>query len=789
MAREKISSDSGSEARTLESALQLRGEGREEHLRDRGLVRRAGEHPPDGGFDGPRLQRIDLAAPRREREEGAPGIVRIALPGEDPPGLEPSEDSGQRARVHAEDLREGPRRDARGASHYAHHQPLRPRDAVRRFQPFRDRLETVVDGPELLHELEDGTEVRAFLACSVRAAGVGRFRSCAQGRHRMRGERSLNSGVPAVRSRSKRTVSVLVTTAPAFSQRFSPTCRFSSVRDTIASFGTKTSKPLPTRSRTVWNTQTCDSIPTAITCRRPVASTSPATALEFAQENSIFSMGGEGSSSRMAATVGPSPFTYCSLATTGNPSRRAALMRMAAFFSIRASASGGMARASFSCTSTTRSKAVSRSRTRFAAASDGIALGSALGGGAGVETHVDTGHLPGGECALEGRPDPGGVLDVLAVSSERFDHLVVARRSEQRRGTLLGAEEVELGKADLPPGGVVADHAHDGKTEAHGGLEIHAVQAEAPVALDDEGRPRRVEELRRDREGRADAETPERSRIEPAARLREPDDLGRDGDPVSAVGDEHRIARCPRHLVELARETEVVDGDLVAGLESALLLGLARLALSQVLEPGAAGSAAGQGLAELSEDAPRVSNEPHLDGAVAPDFGGVGIDLDDLRVRGEPRAVSEPEVERRSGHHRHVGLAESVLAGLREEVGMVGRQPAAAGAVQIDRSPGAFREHGERLGRVVPPDGTARDDGGTLRPLEEAGSAGDELRIALHSRPGPIPCRKLRFVVVDAIREDVPGDLEEDRPWPPGEHRAEGASEIRRDAVGRGDAV
>src|SRR3954469_612994 len=498
----------------LESALQLRGEGGEELLRDRGLVPRAGEHPPDGGFDGPRLQRVDLAAPRGEREEGAPGIVRIALPGEDPAGLEPAEDSGQRARVHAEDLREGPRRDARGASHYAHHQPLRPRDAVRRFQPFRDRLETVVDGPELLHELEDGTEVRAFLACSVRAAGVGRFRSCAQGRHRMRGERSLNSGVPAVRNREKRTVSVLVTTAPAFSQRFSPTCRFSSVRDTIASFGTKTSKPLPTRSRTVWNTQTCDSIPTAITCRRPVASTCPATALEFAQENSIFSMGGEGSSSRMAATVGPSPLTYCSLATTGHPSRRAALMRMAAFFSIRASASGGMARASFSCTSTTRSKALSRSRTRFAA-SDGIALGSALGGGAGVETHVDTGHLPGGECALEGRPDPGRILDVLAVSSERFDHLVVARRSEQRRGTLLGAEEVELGKSDLPPGSVVADHAHHGKTEAHGGLEIHAVQAEAPVALDDEGRPRRVEELRRDREGRADAETPERSRIEP----------------------------------------------------------------------------------------------------------------------------------------------------------------------------------------------------------------------------------------------------------------------------------
>src|SRR4051812_27676288 len=108
MAREKISSDSGSEARTLESALQLRGEGGEELLRDRGLVRRAGEHPPHGGFDGPRLQRVDLAAPRGEREEGAPGIVRIALPGDDPAGLEPAEDSGQRARVHAEDLREGP---------------------------------------------------------------------------------------------------------------------------------------------------------------------------------------------------------------------------------------------------------------------------------------------------------------------------------------------------------------------------------------------------------------------------------------------------------------------------------------------------------------------------------------------------------------------------------------------------------------------------------------------------------------------------------------------------------
>ncbi len=59
--------------------------------------------------------------------------------------------------------------------------------------------------------------------------------------------------------------------------------------------------------------------------------------------------------------VRPSPFGYCSVASTGSPSSFAAPMSARAYFTRRASVSGGIAGVSRSCTSTTSTAAVLRS--------------------------------------------------------------------------------------------------------------------------------------------------------------------------------------------------------------------------------------------------------------------------------------------------------------------------------------------------------------------------------------------------------------------------------------------
>src|SRR5207248_2111394 len=229
----------------------------------------------------------------------------------------------------------------------AHDQTLRTGDAERGFHPLRRGLQAVVEGPQLLHELQHGAEVIVRdRVCLFRHRHKRRAKRSRVATQRMSGASSLNSGVPATPSRSNRTVSVLVIVAPAFSHRRKPTCRLSSVRDTIASCGRKTANPPRNRSRTVWKTQTCASMPATITCLRPVCRISRATGFDAPQENSSFSIGDDASSSRSSGIVSPSPFLYCSLATIGSPRRRATLRRTPAFLVRRAMPSGGIARAS-----------------------------------------------------------------------------------------------------------------------------------------------------------------------------------------------------------------------------------------------------------------------------------------------------------------------------------------------------------------------------------------------------------------------------------------------------------
>src|SRR6266436_4941542 len=341
---------------------------------------------------------------------------------------------------------------------------------------------------------------------------------------------SLNSGVPATPSRSKRTVSVLVSVAPAFSHRRSPTARFPSERESTASSATNTENPPRNRSRTVWKTQTCASIPTTTTCLRPLPSTWRAIGLDAPQENSIFLIGSCGRSSRSEDTVGPRPLGYCSVAITGISRRRAARISTAAFLSSSASGAFGIAAASFSCTSITISSASARSSASAEALpSDCIALRAARRGRLRVEDDVHARHRPRCQRALQRGPDLRRLGHVLAVSAQRFHHLVVAGRRELRGRRLFRPEELHLRQPDLAPGGVVSDHHHHGQLEAERGLVVHAVESERAVALDHEHRPVRMQELRGDGEWGAHAGAPLGSGIGPAPGLAQARELARSG--------------------------------------------------------------------------------------------------------------------------------------------------------------------------------------------------------------------------------------------------------------------
>src|SRR5919204_2160411 len=506
---------------------------------------------------------------------------------------------------------------------------------------------------------------------------------CAQ-RHLISAVSSLNSGVPATPSRSNRTASVLVSVAPAFSQRASPTARFSSLREITASCATNTEKPPRSRSRTVWKTQTCASIPTTMACRRPVPRISRAIGFEAPQENSSLVIRSAGSRSRREATVGPSPFGYCSVATTGMARRLAARISTSAFFFNAARAAGCIAFASRSWTSMTSSNAFSRSSASAAAAcSDGIALRSARRGRLRIENDVDAGDGSGLDGALQRRTDLRRLRHLLAMSAERLHHLVVARRRKLGRRALLGAEELHLWQPDLPPRGIISDDHHHRQPEPERGVEVHPVESERSVALDDEERSIRIQQLRRDSEGRAHSETPERPRIEPAARLAQRDHLRGDGDPVASVGDEHAVAGLAGDCVELLGQTEMMDGHLIGLLECCLPSGLLLFTCAKIAQPSVAAAPLCNRCRELLENAPGIPDDTDVHGAVAANLRAVAVDLDDLRRLRDPRAIREAKIERRTGDHHHVGLCQGVLAGLREEVWVIGGGAPPAGARPI----------------------------------------------------------------------------------------------------------
>ena len=129
----------------------------------------------------------------------------------------------------------------------------------------------------------------------------------------------VGTGAP---SQSKTTRLGGVASAPARSQSARPRARFSSRRDATASATTWTACPRRASSRAVWKTQTCASMPATTTARGARSRDGPRDgAARRRRRTSSLSMGctpsARAASRASGATVGPRPFGYCSLATTG----------------------------------------------------------------------------------------------------------------------------------------------------------------------------------------------------------------------------------------------------------------------------------------------------------------------------------------------------------------------------------------------------------------------------------------------------------------------------------------
>ncbi len=134
---------------------------------------------------------------------------------------------------------------------------------------------------------------------------------------------SRKRSLPARSIHSKATISRDTIIAPAWRIRSTASALSLGRREPIASSTTNTSRPRPSRSSTVCSTQTCASLPQTTNCRRSPPGARSRAPSAAAEKSSFSRICVGSSSSRRAATVGPRPLLYCSLASTGTSSARA----------------------------------------------------------------------------------------------------------------------------------------------------------------------------------------------------------------------------------------------------------------------------------------------------------------------------------------------------------------------------------------------------------------------------------------------------------------------------------
>jgi hypothetical protein len=109
----------------------------------------------DGHLHGPRPGNVDAPALLRNPEKRPATIVWIGPPPKEPLTLQALQDSGERARVYVQESGNLTGRDAGEAGHDPDHQSLRPGDPDGCVHPLGSLLQSMIEGPDQPHEIQD----------------------------------------------------------------------------------------------------------------------------------------------------------------------------------------------------------------------------------------------------------------------------------------------------------------------------------------------------------------------------------------------------------------------------------------------------------------------------------------------------------------------------------------------------------------------------------------------------------------------------------------------------------
>ena len=201
------------------------------------------------------------------------------------------------------------------------------------------------------------------------------------------------------------------------------------------------------------------------------------------------------------------------------------------------------------------------------------------------------------------------------------------------------------------------------------GVDLHRVDAERAVAVEDEHLRVRLRDLCADPERQADAHAPERAGVQAVARQEGRDRLAAVVENLLAVDDQDRVA--PHEVADLLAEAERMDRHLVGRIAFP-----ARPA-SRRRGPGASRPTRSSGsdrcCPSLRRSAARGRRARRRRSARPPRGCGrvrrVDVDPDDFHVLAEPRGAAELDYPVEAGPDRddHVGLANAVLRAFRNE--------------------------------------------------------------------------------------------------------------------------
>src|SRR5260221_738500 len=157
--------------------------------------------------------------------------------------------------------------------------------------------------------------------------------------------------------------------------------------------------------------------------------------------------------------------------------------------------------------------------------------------GGRVAYDVKTGRHTGLGCAFKSRRDLLRPLDQLAIPAERLDDLVVAGARPQVGGDR-GPQHLEHGVLLSGPDPVVADYADDRHPVPDQAVELHAAEAERPVAAQQHNLAVGVRQLGGQRVAGTRAQAAEGSGV---------DELAGSGALEEAAGEAHEVAAVADH--------------------------------------------------------------------------------------------------------------------------------------------------------------------------------------------------------------------------------------------------